>query len=601
MQQCGRVLVIAALAVFFVGCSKDTAKQPLPTDAVTPSDGHDTLEIAEAITNTPPSAPVLVIEPSAPGIEDDVTCTIEDPSTDPDRDQTIDYLYFWERNGQSTDHTGDTIPADATSLWDDWTCHVVPTDGIDKGTEATASAHIVPGAAYDQRFSDTLDDIQEKMDAKGVPGAAVAIVLEGRLAYSSGLGVRELGKEEPVTAQDLFCVQSISKPITAAAAMVLVEEGKLDLDLPVTAYIPFFVAQPPNDVPTMTVRHVLSHTSGYPNTFGSSNPASLNYSDPNALKDFHKYFNPTTLWSPPGAVWNYSNLGYGLAGLILEGAGGAYYAEILQDKLFDPVGMDSTSGWDADAPATYALGHSMALSPGTLQAVPMYAFDNVPLAPYARVMASADDLARFAEMLMRPNDDVLTAASKAAMMSPQRATNRSPDEHFGMGFFVWEESRYGVEVVSHGGSGLGYVANFLMIPDAGFAAVVLANHDQFYDVSSLNVAAMKRFLDLPDIPKVDYKTDPTTWTKYTGSYVNPGVLGGLTVWMTGDAMGMSFESLQKTVTMVQMAGNHFMFKGPAGHPTLAGKWVGVSFAVNDEGIAQYIVTPYGVATRLSTP
>ena len=112
---------------------------------------------------------------------------------------------------------------------------------------------------------------------------------------------------------------------------------------------------------------------------------------------------------------------------------------------------------------------------------------------------------------------------------------------------------------------------------------------------------MKRFLDLPDIPKVDYKTDPATWTKYTGSYVDPGVLGNLTVLMAGDALGMTFSSLQKSVTLIQMGGNQFMFKGPAGHPTLAGKWVGASFAVNDEGIAQYIVTPYGVATRLSTP
>ena len=575
-----------------------------PSDAVQAQDTTETTDTRViddtpgVPPNTPPSAPSVAIEPQEPGVDDALSCTITDPSLDPDPDQVVVYSYSWERNGEITEHTDPVLPADATALWDDWICRVIPNDGVDDGAAGNAAVHVLPGAQFDQKFKDTLDDIQTKMADNGVPGAAVSIVLGGKLAYSSGLGVRKLGASDPVTSQDLFCLQSISKPLTAAAAMALMDAGTLTLDNPVSDYLPFFVAQPPYDMPEMTVHHMLTHTSGYPNTFGADKPSIPDYSDPGALKAFHEYYNPTSLWFPPGDVWNYSNLGYGLAGLVLEGATGKYYAEILADTLFDPLGITATSGWDPAAQADYAVGHSTQFPPNSLQPVSLSWFDNAPLAPYARVFASVDDLAHFAEMLLRPTDDVLTNASKQAMVSPHVATHKSPDERFGIGFFLWDESRYGVPVVSHGGSGLGYVASFLMVPEAGFASVVLANHEGFYDVTSLNTAAMKRFLDLPDIPKADYKTDPATWAQYTGAYSDPVTLGKVNVWMAGEALGMTFVELQKTVTLIQLAGDHFLFKGPADHPTLAGQWIGATFFVDDQGKGQYIATIYGVAARI---
>jgi CubicO group peptidase (beta-lactamase class C family) len=585
---------------------QDTAAPPDVQDTAAPPDVQDTTETADTKViddtpvvppNTPPSAPSVAIEPQEPGVNDALTCAITDPSVDPDPDQIVVYTYGWERNGEVTEHTKPVLPADATALWDDWVCRVVPNDGIDDGAAGSADVHVLPGAQFDQKFSETLDDIQSKMADKGVPGAAVSIVLGGKLAYSSGLGVKKLGTDDPVTSQDLFCLQSISKPLTAAAAMALMDAGTLVLDSPVSDYLPFFVAQPPYDIPEMTVRHLLTHTAGYPNYFGADKPTIPDYTDPNALKAFHEYYNPTSLWFPPGDVWNYSNLGYGLAGLILEGATGKYYAEVLADTLFDPLGITATSGWDPAATADYAVGHSTLLQ-NALEPVSLYWFDNVPLAPYARVFASVDDLAHFAEMLLSPTDDVLTSTSKQTMVSPQVATHKAPDEHFGIGFFLWDESRHGVPVVSHGGSGLGYAASFLMVPEAGFASVVLANHDGFYDVTSLNIAAMKRFLDLPDIPKIDYKTDPATWTQYTGTYLDPVTLGKVKVWMAGQALGMTFVQLKKTVTLIQMAADHFIFKGPAGHPTLAGKWISATFFVDDQGKGKYIATNYGVAVLI---
>ena len=127
---------------------------------------------------------------------------------------------------------------------------------------------------------------------------------------------------------------------------------------------------------------------------------------------------------------------------------------------------------------------------------------------------------------------------------------------------------------------------------------VLANHEGFYDVTSLNTSAMKRFLDLPDIPKADYTTDPATWTQYTGTYLDPMTLGEVKVWMAGQALGMTFVELQKTVTLNQKAGDYFYFQGPAGHATLAGKLIGATFFVDDQGTGQYIATVYGVAARI---
>jgi hypothetical protein len=213
------------------------------------------------------------------------------------------------------------------------------------------------------------------------------------------------------------------------------------------------------------------------------------------------------------------------------------------------------------------------------------------------VFGSVDDLARFAEVLLNGQDDVLSATSKAAMLTPQTTTYKADYESYSYGFFVWDKSRYGVEVVNHGGSGLGYVGMFLMVPDHRFAVSVLANHDGFYKTSGLAVSAMMRFLDLDDPPPPNNKTDPATWDKFTGTYHDPTSLGNMTIWMAGEALGVSLEGAEQTATMMQFFPNVFYFYVPAGHP-MAGKAVSATFILDEAGKAQYISTPYGVAARV---
>ena len=204
---------------------------------------------------------------------------------------------------------------------------------LSSSPELPGTVDSAPGApqqsADELRFRDLLDVYRAQLDAAGVPGGALAIIRDGELAFAEGVGVRRQGSDESVDADTLFRVASTSKVVTAATLMALSEDGLVDLNAPITDYIPELSLLPPHDPSTIAVEHLLSHSAGIPDYFHLFECDAT----PGALARFFADRPNLTQWSPSGRLHNYSNLGYSLAALVAESASGQTFAALVEDRI----------------------------------------------------------------------------------------------------------------------------------------------------------------------------------------------------------------------------------------------------------------------------
>jgi D-alanyl-D-alanine carboxypeptidase len=171
--------------------------------------------------------------------------------------------------------------------------------------------------------------VKSIMEKQQIPGMAVVVIQNGRVQAIRGYGVDDVDTKQPVTADTKFPIASISKQFTAAAVMLLVEEGKVSLDAPISNYL--------TDLPTqwtaLTLRQLLSHTAGI-----SEN---VNFGKIERPSDYLKAIQPNLDFTP-GESWGYSNSGFYLAGLIIERVSGKSYGDFMRDRIFMPLGMQQT-------------------------------------------------------------------------------------------------------------------------------------------------------------------------------------------------------------------------------------------------------------------
>ena len=173
--------------------------------------------------------------------------------------------------------------------------------------------------------------IRAEMTRQKIPGLAVAVVRKGTPIKAQGYGVSNVEHSAPVTTSTIFQSGSVGKQFTAAVAMLLVEDGKLTLDDPVTK----FLADAPAHWQGIRVRHLLTHTSGIPDYTRGTIDYRRDYTDDELLK-FAYALKPEFA---PGARWNYSNTGYVVLGIVIRKASGQFYGDILRERVFKPIGM----------------------------------------------------------------------------------------------------------------------------------------------------------------------------------------------------------------------------------------------------------------------
>lgn len=440
--------------------------------------------------------------------------------------------------------------------------------------------------ANDAIFAQVRQFMTDQLAANQVPGGAIAIVLDGQLAYTAGIGVKENGTTDPVDADTRFIVCSISKMLTAGGLMTLWDEGRLDLDSPVTDYVPYFQLRDPFDPSELTTHMLLTHTAGLPD-YLEENCAT----DPGALSRWFRNHTEQPLWSPPGRLWNYANLGYSLAGLVLEEISGTPFTEAMQQRIFDPLGMNRLTYDPLAAMAdNFSTGHTMKWD-GSLAKNNFDDFGCAIAWPPGILFGSVVDLARYAEMQLAGGGEVLSAEAVARMQSPLAAMHSTPDDYYGYGMIPNDYK--GVRMVWHDGGIEGFTTFWMIVPERNFGAVVFVNADYYYP-ADVALKAADLFLQLPDVEPPDYSTPPETWGKYVGTYYDPFELGTIEVYQDAELRlwAKLVDIFGVTVELIQYAADTFIVT----YHDIG--LIGATFFLDDADQGEYFVTRVGVGKRV---
>jgi len=365
------------------------------------------------------------------------------------------------------------------------------------------------------------------------PGAAVAVVLDGELIYESGYGVKNRDGDDPVDPATIFRIGSVTKQMTAAAVMQQVELGRVDLDAPVTDYIPDFDVGGRWPADRIKVWHTLTHTTGFPDRINDWGTAAGD----GALSIWARGQGEMKLHAPPGSFWNYSNPNFMIAGLVAERASGIPYRDLLKYSLWEPAGMHSTTFDPAEVEASgnYSYGHHYDSATNSWTMVGPRDLDSWTAGPAGLAFSTVGDLVRWALLLTDGGGPVLSSHSAAMMQHPHQWMHFTPDLFYGYGVMI--EEYEGLDVRQHGGNTTGYGTYLLWVPERRFAVALLANITW-----SLNDAAyciVDEVLEPVPVDPPDLSSDPSTWKRYLGDYVvtdSEGMTTEATVYLEGDRL-----------------------------------------------------------------
>jgi len=305
---------------------------------------------------------------------------------------------------------------------------------------------------------------REVLAATGAPSASVAIVEDGELAYAQAYGQARLSPAVPATTTTRYGIASVSKQFTAAAVLLLVEDGKVSLDDPVGKYISGLT-----EGDKVTLRQVLSHTAGYRDYW----PQDFVFEamrTPTTSQKILDGWARIPLDYPPGEQWRYSNTGFVIAGLIVEKVSGEPLVAFLKRRIFDPLGMTGVTEDDTKALSPPDAGHytRYGLGPVVLadKEAPGWLFGAAELA------MSPSDLARWNRAMIRR--DLLKPASWEAMTTSVDLSSGVPA---GYGLGVSIKVRDGDVSISHGGMLSGVLTSNTVWPAEKRAVSVIANAD----------------------------------------------------------------------------------------------------------------------------
>jgi CubicO group peptidase (beta-lactamase class C family) len=299
----------------------------------------------------------------------------------------------------------------------------------------------------------------------GVPSASIAVVQNGEIVYTQAYGSARL---EPLLAAApamRYSIGSISKQFTAAALLMLEQEGKLKLDDPVGKYVPGLTGGD-----KVTIRQILSHTSGYQD-YWPEDYVMTPMLKPVTAQQIIDQWGKKALDFDPGAEWQYSNTNYVIAGQIVEKVSGKPLFEFLRERVFGPLLMKSV--WNSDqekltsADATAYYRHAL----GPLRVAPkegrgwMFAAGELAM--------TAEDLARWDISVV--NQSLLKPESYREMETTAKLKD-GKDTHYALGVGV-HETQPGHRLIEHSGEVSGFVADNIVLPEDKAAVVVLTNQD----------------------------------------------------------------------------------------------------------------------------
>jgi CubicO group peptidase (beta-lactamase class C family) len=309
------------------------------------------------------------------------------------------------------------------------------------------------------------------------PGLAIAVVRGDKIIYAKGFGYRDLKSKLPVNPQTQFYIASTTKSFTATAAKLLAEEGKLDLDAPLKTYFPNLVLKAPLSADQISLRDLLTHRSGMSNEAIVFRTAYTGQYDANEIINL---LSANT--APISPQFKYSNLGYVIAGYVMEKVVGEPWQKIVKMKILDPLGMGATTAYasQAKAGANYALPYMA--EDGAFIELP-YKEDNT-MHPGGGLVSSAEDLAKWLTVNMNGGrfngKQVISPAALEEILSPQINQHRDFYKFKRYAYSLgWNIGTYEEDKLIHCfGEFDGFRPHVSFMPEHKIGVIVLANESR---------------------------------------------------------------------------------------------------------------------------
>ncbi|HST62122.1 MAG TPA: serine hydrolase, partial [Longimicrobium sp.] len=340
--------------------------------------------------------------------------------------------------------------------------------------------------------------VEQGMRDWNAPGLALAVVKDDSVVFARGFGTRTLGRDEPVDEHTSFAIASTTKAFTATALAMLVDEGKVRWDDPVSRHVPgFSVAADPGLSGELTVRDLLSHRTGLPTA------DVLWYASGSTSDDILRRMRFVRPFATPRSRYMYNNNAYMLAGMVVENASGMPWAEFVRTRILQPLGMTETlTGFGGlDARGNVAAPHVEVRD--TVRPIPYRDFDNI--GPAGSMNSSVHDMARWIRVQLaggvRPDGERLVSEmQQREMQAPQFVIPQSqfypaarlakPNfTAYGLGWFM--QDYRGRKLLMHTGSIDGMSALLALVPEERLGFVIYLNLDH----AELRHAMMYRVID----------------------------------------------------------------------------------------------------------
>jgi serine beta-lactamase-like protein LACTB len=318
------------------------------------------------------------------------------------------------------------------------------------------------------------------------PGMSVAVAVDGKIVWAEGFGLADVEQCVPATPKTKFRIGSTSKPLTSAAAALLYEQGRIDLDAPIQRYVPSF----PDRGQIITTRELLGHLGGIRHYNAAEEIE--NQKQYSSVTESLARFKDDPLIAPPGTKWRYSTYGYVLVSAVIEGASGQDFLTFMHDTVFLPLGMTDT---EADV--------NDHIIPNRARWYNLTSNGSYRNSPYADLsykwagggfLSTAEDLVRFGSALLKPG--FLREDTLVLVFSPQK-TSAGEKTRIKYGF-GWEIHDAGdpdpgnhgaMRRFEHGGGAVGSSSVLVIYPDQNVVVAWLQNSDDFRDWPMSKVVA----------------------------------------------------------------------------------------------------------------
>ncbi|MEZ4768825.1 MAG: serine hydrolase [Caldilineales bacterium] len=339
--------------------------------------------------------------------------------------------------------------------------------------------------------------VQEMMAENEIPGYALGVVEDGQIVYVKGFGVERVREDKPVTPHTVFGTGSIGKTATATAILQLAAEGKVDLDAPVTDYLPYFKLADER-YKDITPRQLITNRSGLPGEPPDWYPLPVEYDD-GALERYVRGLDSIKLLFAPDTRWSYSSIGYTVMADIVAKVSGQTFEDYLQENVLDPLGMNDTLLIVREADEEQVASPHIRNEAGEVAVSDIFPYRR-QFAATGPLYSSITDLARFAAANLNRGEfegaRVLPSTTYDAMWEPISRTDFQPgpvltplSTNFGMGWVVGAMGDH--RIVDMLGYDQGYGGALILAPDDDIAVVMATNYFDLneFDLSTWETAA----------------------------------------------------------------------------------------------------------------